>query len=60
MGFDFPIGIPARYAALVGIEEFKSFLLQLGVGEFSDRLAHCSGHSAGIKWAQPQLLAGAT
>ena len=36
MGFDFPIGIPARYAALVGIEEFKSFLLQLGVGEFSD------------------------
>jgi hypothetical protein len=36
LGFDFPIGIPARYAALLGVTEFKSFLLQLGHGTFAD------------------------
>jgi hypothetical protein len=36
VGFDFPIGIPARYAALLGITEFKPFLMQLGQGDFSD------------------------
>ena len=36
LGFDFPIGIPARYAALLGVTEFKSFLRQLGHGDFSD------------------------
>jgi hypothetical protein len=36
VGFDFPIGIPARYAALLGVEDFKFFLLQLGHGDFSD------------------------
>jgi hypothetical protein len=35
IGFDFPIGIPARYAALLGITDFKSFLLQLGHGDFA-------------------------
>jgi len=36
VGFDFPIGIPARYAASVGVTQFKSFLLQLGHGDFGD------------------------
>lgn len=36
VGFDFPIGMPARYAALIGVTEFKLFLLQLGHGDFSD------------------------
>ena len=36
VGFDFPIGIPVRYAALLGVTEFKPFLLQLGGGDFVD------------------------
>jgi hypothetical protein len=36
VGFDFPIGIPARYAALLGTKEFKPFLLQLGGGDLVD------------------------
>jgi hypothetical protein len=36
VGFDFPIGILARYAALLGVTEFKPFLLQLGGGDFVD------------------------
>src|SRR6266571_1726253 len=36
VGFDFPIGIPARYAALIGAKEFKPFLLQLEHDEFAD------------------------
>jgi hypothetical protein len=36
IGFDFPIGIPARYAALLGVTEFKPFLRQLGGGDFAD------------------------
>src|ERR1700680_3537514 len=34
--FDFPIGIPARYAALIGVKKFKPFLLQLGHGDLAD------------------------
>jgi hypothetical protein len=36
VGFDFPIGIPVRYAALIGARDFKPFLLQLGRGDFAD------------------------
>jgi hypothetical protein len=36
VGFDFPIGIPIRYADLLGIADFKSFLVQLGGGDFAD------------------------
>jgi|SRR5713101_463944 len=36
VGFDFPIGVPEHYARAAGIKEFKSFLLQLGTGEWSD------------------------
>jgi hypothetical protein len=30
VGFDFPIGIPASYARLAGVRDFKRFLLGLG------------------------------
>ncbi|HSY30985.1 MAG TPA: hypothetical protein VLA42_03260 [Verrucomicrobiae bacterium] len=36
VGFDFPIGIPARYARTAGIKEFKALLLQLGAGPWSN------------------------
>jgi hypothetical protein len=36
VGFDFPIGIPASYARLAGVTEFKSFLRELGDGEWAD------------------------
>jgi hypothetical protein len=36
VGFDFPIGVPERYATAAGIEEFKSFLLALGTGAWED------------------------
>ncbi len=35
IGFDFPIGVPARYATMAGIKEFKALLLQLGAGSWS-------------------------
>jgi hypothetical protein len=36
VGFDFPIGIPASYARLAGITDFKSFLRGLGDGKWAD------------------------
>ena len=36
VGFDFPIGIPAAYARLAEITEFKSFLSGLGDAESAD------------------------
>jgi hypothetical protein len=36
VGFDFPIGIPAAYARLAGVTEFKSFLRELGDGSWAD------------------------
>lgn len=36
VGFDFPIGIPTRYASLIGVKELKPFLLGTGRGGFSD------------------------
>jgi hypothetical protein len=36
VGFDFPIGIPASYARLAGITDFKSFLHGLGDGKWAD------------------------
>ena len=35
-GFDFPIGLPARYAARAGLTDFRSALLRLGRDEWSD------------------------
>jgi hypothetical protein len=36
VGFDFPIGIPATYARLVGVREFKSFLRELDNGAWTE------------------------
>jgi len=36
VGFDFPIGIPASYARLAGITEFRSFLRGIGDGKWAD------------------------
>jgi hypothetical protein len=52
VGFDFPIGIPARYAALLGITEFKCFLLQLGTGDFAD-FYHISASASEISKYRP-------
>jgi len=46
VGFDFPIGIPASYARLVGAAEFKPFLSQLGHGKLTDFYRVCSDASA--------------
>jgi hypothetical protein len=40
VGFDFPIGIPSRYAASLGVADFKAFLLQLGHNDFLRFLPH--------------------
>lgn len=36
VGFDFPIGIPASYARLAGVTDFKPFLRTLGNGKWAD------------------------
>lgn len=36
VGFDFPIGIPASYARLAGVTDFKSFLRGLGNAKWAD------------------------
>jgi hypothetical protein len=36
LGFDFPIGLPLRYAERAGIEDFLALLPQLGQGDWSD------------------------
>ena len=35
-GFDFPIGLPARYAAMAGLTDFRRALRRLGRHEWSD------------------------
>jgi hypothetical protein len=52
VGFDFPIGIPARYAALLGVTDFKPLLLKLGHGDFSD-FYRISANSAEISKYRP-------
>ena len=36
LGFDFPIGLPRAYAALVGVVDFRSALPGFGSGEWAD------------------------
>jgi hypothetical protein len=50
IGFDFPVGIPARYAALVDVVDFKSFLLGLGKGSWSHFYEVCSNASEITKY----------
>jgi hypothetical protein len=35
VGFDFPIGLPARYAAAAGVESFRALLPDLGLGRWA-------------------------
>jgi hypothetical protein len=50
VGFDFPIGIPASYARLIGATEFKSFLSKLGRGKLTDFYRVCSDASEVTKY----------
>ena len=52
VGFDFPIGIPSRYAVLIDAAAFKPFLLQLGDGAFPD-FYRISGDAADISPFRP-------
>jgi len=52
VGFDFPIGVPERYASAAGIGEFKSFLLGLGTGAWAD-FFNCARLSAEISVHRP-------
>jgi hypothetical protein len=45
IGFDFPIGIPLRYAQLVRAKNFVSFLRKLGRGKFVDFYNVCTDAS---------------
>lgn len=36
VGFDFPIGLPEKYAAIAQVGDFKAFLEKAGSGEWSD------------------------
>jgi hypothetical protein len=38
VGFDFPIGIPTRYARLLGVTEFKPFFTPTGTQRFCEFL----------------------
>jgi hypothetical protein len=40
-GFDFPIGIPAPYAASIGVTNFKEFLTKIGTNEWSEFYSVC-------------------
>ena len=35
VGFDFPIGLPLHYANQVGVQDYKSFLIDLGDGDLA-------------------------
>jgi hypothetical protein len=52
VGFDFPIGIPASYAQLIGISKFKPFLLALGEGHWSEFFDVCK-QQAEISHSRP-------
>jgi hypothetical protein len=52
IGFDFPIGLPFQYARLAGIENFKSFLMELGAGTWANFL-DCARLPAEISLHRP-------
>jgi hypothetical protein len=45
VGFDFPIGIPAKYASLIHVNQFKRFLLRLGKHRWSGFYTVCQDAS---------------
>jgi hypothetical protein len=44
-GFDFPIGIPAAYAALIGISDFRAFMIKLGTKKWTEFYSVCGNAS---------------
>jgi hypothetical protein len=52
IGFDFPIGIPLSFAELIGVQEFKPFLMSLGEGRWSDFFDVCK-HASEISPSRP-------
>ncbi|MBC8446776.1 MAG: hypothetical protein H8D78_03410 [Chloroflexi bacterium] len=52
LGFDFPIGLPARYAERADIEDFLALLPQLGQDDWSDFYT-VAEHSAEISVRRP-------
>lgn len=52
VGFDFPIGVPACYARMAGVRDFKALLLQLGAGSWSN-FFDCARRSEEISLCRP-------
>ncbi len=52
VGFDFPIGVPAQYGAAAGVEQFKTLLMSLGSGRWTN-FFHCAGLPAEISVSRP-------
>jgi hypothetical protein len=52
VGFDFPIGVPACHARMAGIRDFKTLLLQLGAGSWSN-FFDCARRSEEISLRRP-------
>lgn len=52
VGFDFPLGIPIRFARLIGVKEFKPFLMSLGEGRWSE-FFHVCKHASEISPYRP-------
>jgi hypothetical protein len=44
-GFDFPIGIPAAYAASIGVTDFREFLMKLGAKKWAEFYNVCENAS---------------
>lgn len=49
-GFDYPIGIPATYAASIGVTKFKDFLIKLGTMEWAQFYSVCAKASEITKY----------
>ncbi len=49
-GFDFPIGIPAAYASLIGVTNFKEFMMKLGAKEWREFYSVCENASEVSKY----------
>ena len=58
-GFDFPIGLPVRYAAKVGLTDFLDALPRLGRGEWDDFYCPAPSQSC-ISTGRPFYPAGST
>jgi len=58
VGFDFPIGIPERYAQLAGVDSFSVLLPELGGGEWADFYRVCE-HASEISLHRPFYPRGA-